>query len=145
MASVERIAGNPQVVVAQEAAAGAANAFYAGDLVQTDASGELIIATAGAHWGIAKRTATGTASTNIPVELISSSNLYVVKYHTDATSEALIGDTLDFTYTAGAHTVEESGATTDVECVGLDTRDGAVASGRLVVRFLETGIVGVRA
>jgi hypothetical protein len=144
LASVERIAGNPQVVVAEEASAGSANDFYAGDLVKTDASGELVIATAGAIWGIAKRAATGTAGTKIPVELISSSNLYVVKYHTDATSEALIGDTLDFTFTAGAHTVDESGATTDVECVGLDTRDGAVASGRLVVRFLETGIVGVR-
>jgi len=144
LASVERIAGNPQITEAEEAAAGSANDFYAGDLVQTDSNGELVIATTDNNWGIAKRAATGTAGTKIPVELISSSNLYVVKYHTDATSEALIGDTLDFTYTAGAHTVDESGATTDVECVKLDPRDGAVASGRLIVRFLETSIVGIR-
>ena len=143
MASVERIAGNPQITYAEEAEAGAANAFYAGDLVKCNGDGELVIATAGAMWGIAKRTATGTASTKIPVELLSSSNLYRVKYHTDATSEALVGDTLDFTFTAGAHTVDEDSATTDVECVQLDPRDGAVASGRLIVRFLETGIVGV--
>ena len=141
--SVERIAGNPQVMVAEEATAGDANAFYIGDIVMTDGSGELIIATTGLNWGIAKRAATGTAGTKIPVELISSSNLYVMKYHTDATSEALIGDTLGITYTLDGHTLDEA-AGSDVECVGLDTRDGAVASGRLVVRFLETAIVGLR-
>jgi hypothetical protein len=143
--SVELKAGNPQVVFIQEASAGSANDFYAGDLVKVDSNGELVIATAGAITGIARRAATGTASTKIPVELISDDNLYVAKYKASATTEALIGDTLDFTFTASAHTLDESSATTDVDCVMLDPRDDVGTSGgKLVVRFKNTAIIGVK-
>lgn len=137
MASVLAYTGlAPQIVdTIQEAAGGSANDFYDRDCVKCDSSGELVIATAGYIQGIALKTATGTASTVIPLELINLNEIYVVRYHTDATSEALIGDCLDFTFTAGAHTLEESSATTDVYCVGLHPNDGAVASGRLLVRF----------
>jgi hypothetical protein len=139
MASVLAYTGlAQQEVEIQEAAAGSANDFYAGDLVKANSSGELIIATAGKMLGIAHKAATGTASTEIPVALLNINEIYVSRYHTDATSEALIGDLLDYTFTAGAHTLEESGATTDVYCVGLHPNDGAVASGRLLVRFLGT-------
>lgn len=141
MASVVAYTGLvPQVVEVQERAAGSANDWYAGDCVQVNSSGELIIAVAasGLIFGVAQKTCTGTASTEIPVDLLNVSEIYVVRYHTDATSEALIGDCLDFTYTAGAHTLEESSATTDVYCVGLHPNDGAVASGRLLVRFYGT-------
>jgi len=145
LASVELKAGNPQVVGIEEASAGSANDFYAGDLVKADANGELVIATAGAITGIARRAASGTAGTVIPVELISDDNLYVAKYQAAATTEALIGDTLDFTFTAGAHTLDESGATTDVDCVGLDNRDDVGTSGgRLIVKFKNTAIIGVK-
>ena len=145
MASVELWAGNPQVVWVEEASAGSANDFYAGDLVKYDANGELVIATAGAISGIARKAATGTAGTKIPMELISADNLYVAKYKASATTEALQGDTLDFTFTAGAHTLDESGATTDVDCVMLDPRDDVGTSGgRLIVRFKPTAFVGVK-
>lgn len=144
MASVELYSGlNPQVVDIQEAAAGSANDFYDGDLVKCDGSGELVIATAGAIQGIARKTATGTASTEIPVELIDIHSIYSARYKASATAEALIGDILDFTFTAGAHTLDESGATTDVYCVGLHPFDSVGTSGgRLLVRFLYSILTG---
>jgi len=145
LASVELKSGNPQVVQIQEAAASSENDWYAGDLVKTDANGELVIATAGAIMGIARRAATGTASTKIPVELISADNLYVAKYKASATTEALVGDVVDFTFTAGAHTLDESGATTDADVVGLDPRDDlGTSGGRLVIRFDPNAITMVR-
>ena len=140
MASVELKSGNPQVVQIQEAAASSENDWYAGDLVKTDANGELVIATAGAILGIARRAAQGVDSTKIPVELISHDNLYVVKNTAAATTESLIGTTADFTFTAGAHYVT-TGGTTDVDIMGLDPRDDlGTSGGRLVVRFLGTAI-----
>jgi len=140
LASVELKSGNPQVVQIQEAAASSENDWYAGDLVKTDANGELVIATAGAILGIARRAAQGVDSTKIPVELISHDNLYVVKNTAAATTESLIGTTADFTFTAGAHYVT-TGGTTDVDIMGLDPRDDlGTSGGRLVVRFLGTAI-----
>jgi hypothetical protein len=145
LASVELKSGNPQVVWIEEASASSANDWYANDLVKTDASGELVIATAGVIMGIAKRAATGTASTKIPVELISVDNLYVAKYKASATTEALIGDVVDFTFTAGAHTLDESGASTDADVVMLDPRDDVGTSGgRLVIRFDPNAITMLR-
>lgn len=144
MASVELKSGNPQVIEIEEAAAGSANDFYAGDLVKTNTDGELVIATAGAIRGIARRAATGTAGTKIPVELISHDNLYVVHNTAAATTEDLIGEMADFTFTAGEHYVTTAG-TTDVDVVGLDPRDVlGTSGGRLVVRFMATAITGIR-
>ena len=142
MSSVVPYTGlSPQVIEVEEASAASANDFYDGDLVKAT-TGELVIATAGVILGIARKTCTGTASTKIPVELLNLNEIYVCRYHTDATTEALIGDVLDFTFTAGAHTLEESGATTDVYCVGLHPTDGLLASGRLLVRFFSSLLVG---
>lgn len=134
MASVLAYTGlAPQVVQIQEAAGGSANDHYDGDLVKT-ASGELAIATAGVILGIGRKTATGVASTYIPVELLNLNEIYVSRYYAAVTAEALIGDCLDYTFTAGAHTLNESSATTDVYCVGLLDPVGTT-SGRLLVRF----------
>jgi hypothetical protein len=127
-----------QPIEIQERAAGAANDWYAGDLVANDTNGELVIATAGVIAAIARKAATGTASTLIPIELLQINEIYVARYKASATGETLIGDCLDFTFTAGAHTLDESGATTDVYCVGLHPDDGALTSGRLLVRFYGT-------
>ena len=143
MASVVRYTGlAPQVVEIQEAAAGSENDFYDGDCVKIDTSGELVIATAGAIQGIAQKAATGTASTKIPIELIDVHEIYVARYKASAIGETLIGDILDFTFTAGAHTLDESGATTDVYCVGTHPNDGTDTGGRLLVRFLGTLLTG---
>ena len=142
MSSVVPYTGlSPQVIEVEEASAGVADAFKDGDLVKATA-GELVIATDGVILGIARKTATGTASTKIPVELLNLNEIYVCRYHTDATTEALIGDVLDFTFTIGDHRLEESAASTDVYCVGLHPTDGLLASGRLLVRFFSSLLVG---
>jgi hypothetical protein len=134
---------NPQVIEIQEASGGSALDFYDGDLVKTS-SGELIIATAGAILGIARKTATGVDSTKIPVELINPNEIYVGNYTASATTEALIGDLVDFTFTVGAHTLDESAASTDAYCVGLHPADAVGTSGgRLLIRFLGSALTAV--
>ncbi len=133
MASVELYRGDPGPTIKclEHTTAGS---FVDGDLVKLT-SGYVQIATAGVITGIAHTAASGTAATAIDVELINPNSTYKATYHTDATSQALVGDLLDFTFTAGAHTLDESGATTDVYCVGL-IDPAATTSGKLEVRFL---------
>lgn len=139
--SVIRKKGNPNVHHYQEAAAGVANAFYAGDLVKVDSVGELVIATAGAILGIALKTATGTASTEIPVDVLGSMDEVSVKYKASATAEALALDMVDFTFTANAHTVDETGATTDAVVIDHDGEDAwGTTSGRLIVRIVSSAL-----
>jgi hypothetical protein len=111
--------------------------FSAGDLVQIATNGKVQIATAGSISGIA-RTAYGAENKVINVELIDPANVYSARYKASATSQSLVGDCLDFTFTVGGHTLDESDAATDVYCVGLDPRDGAATSGRLLIRFYGT-------
>ena len=134
MASVEWICGvNPIVVPAEE---GSTQSYKAGDLVKWS-SGQLVIATAGAIDGIARRDASGTQHTVCEVELINLDSVYSVRNNSDATSIALVGDITDFTFTAGAHTVDEDSATTDAVIVALDPRDvEGTAGGRLYIKFL---------
>ena len=140
MASVVAYTGlSSQPVGIQEAAASSANDWYAEDLVKANSSGALVIATAGVILGVAGAPASGTASTVIPVSLLNINEIYVVRYKASATAEALIGDCLDFTFTASAHTLNETGADTDVYCVGLHPSDAVGTSGgRLLVRFYGT-------
>lgn len=135
MASVELYRGEPGPTIRclEHTTAGG---FKAGDLVKLS-SGYVAIGTAGAFVGIAHTDASGTAGTAIDVELINPNSTYKCAYHTDTTAQTLVGDLLDFTFTAGAHTLEESGATTDVYCVGLIDAAGT-ASGKLEVRFLSS-------
>jgi len=136
--SVSFVIGNPQIVEHQEAAAGSANDFYKGDLVKLT-SGELVIATAGAILGIALKAATGTASTAIPVLVVNPIDIYVAKYKASATAESLKGSVIDFVFTAGAHTLDDSGATTDAVVYDLDPRDAEGDSGgRLLFKFQST-------
>jgi len=114
-----------------------AGSFAIGDLVKFDANGQVVIATAGAISGIAEKSATGTQSTTIPVTLIDPSAIYIANYKSASAAQGLVGDCLDFTFTAGAHTLDESGASTDVYCVGL-ADPGDSTSARLLVRFMGT-------
>lgn len=137
MASVQYYAG-PRVapLIGVE---GATQTFDAGDLVKIDTSGYLVVATAGAISGIARSNATGTTGAAVEWEPICADAVYSAKYKASATSQSLVGDCLDFTFTIGGHTLDESGATTDVYCVGLDPRDASgTTSGRLLVRFYGT-------
>jgi hypothetical protein len=136
MASVQYYAG-PRVapLIGVE---GATQTFDAGDLVKIDTSGYLVVATAGVISGIARQDASGTTGAAREWEPICADAVYSAKYKASATSQSLVGDCLDFTFTIGGHTLDESGATTDVYCVGMDPRDGALTSGRLLVRFYGT-------
>jgi len=142
--SVSRVVGPQNIHYYQEASGGSVNAFHPGDLVKLDAAGELVIATAGAILGIAEKTATGTASTEIPVDLISADEELIAKYKAAATAVALAQDIADFTFTVSTtagHTLDESGAATDVRIVDHDPRDAWTTSGgRLIVRFLDSAL-----
>ena len=144
MASVEKIypAAQSTVISAQEGAG--TQTFDVGDLVKFDSSGQVVVATAGVIHGIARQDATGTQATKLEVELIDPNAIYCARYKAAATAQALVGDILDFTFTIGAHTLDEGSATTDVYCVGLDNRDVVTTSGgRLLFRFLGTLFTGI--
>ena len=133
MASVELISGNPIVVKGVEHAT--SGSFQVGDLVKIGTNGKWRIGTAGLFYGIARRNAATVEDTVHEVELISFGNVYSVHY-VGATSVALIGDAVDFTFTAGAHTCVEGGAGADAYVVALDTRDAVgTTGGRILVRF----------
>jgi hypothetical protein len=107
-----------------------------GDLVKLDTNGYVVIATAGVINGVATKSASGTTAADVEWEPICFDAVYSAHYKASATALALVGDCLDFTFTVGAHTLDESGATTDVWCVGLDPRDVVTTSGgRLLVKF----------
>jgi hypothetical protein len=135
MASVEYYAG-PRCTPIQ-GQEGATQTFHPGDLVKLDTSGYVVIATSGAITGIACQHATGTTAATIEWEPICFDAIYSAHYKASATAQTLVGDCLDFTtLTVGAHSLDESGATTDVYCVGLDSRDPvATSGGRLLVKF----------
>lgn len=115
---------------------GATQTFDRGDLVTLDTSGYVIVATAGSIYGIACKDASGTTGANIEWEPICFDAIYSAHYKASATTLALVGDCLDFTFTIGGHTLDESGATTDVYCIGLDYRDDlGTSGGRLLVKF----------
>ena len=139
--SVTRVTGSPNIHYYQEASAGSANAFYAGDLVQLDAAGELVIADGTAILGIAEKTATGTASTEIPVDVISAEELFIMK-SSETTLEAHAQDFGAITFTLSAtagHTVASGGANTD-ECRIIDHHPAdpwGTLNGRLIVKFLD--------
>jgi len=137
LASVYLYSGTPNVIKAKEE--GTAGGFKKGDLTQFHSDGHVRIAVANETFSsIAMNDATGVDLTPMDIDLLSVDNIYVAKYKNAATSEALIGDCLDFTMTAGSHTLDEGGATTDVYCVGLHPEDGAKTGGRLLVRFYST-------
>lgn len=142
MASVKGYTGlATQVLEYQEDTDASANDWYVGDLVKSESgSGQIVIATAGAVLGIAQKTAAGDDG-YLNVELINLNEIYVSDYNT-TTAQSLIGDVLDYTFTAGAHTLA-TGGTTDVYCVGLHPGDAVgTDGGRLLVRFIPTCVDG---
>lgn len=138
MASVELYSETvPQVLSYPEDTT--SGSFSAGDLVFIHTNGKIRIATAGVIAGIARSGYTGDADTLHEVELIDPHAVYSARYKASATAQTLVGDCLDFTFTVGAHTLNESSATTDVYCVGLDPRDAlGTSGGRLLIRFYGT-------
>ena len=129
---------NPQVVeIMEDDGFTSANDFYEGDCVAAEASGQLILAVANQTdlTGIARKASTGTDNTPIPVELIDLHSIYTARVNdTDTTTEAFIGDCIDFVFTAGAHYIA-TGGTTDAYCVGIHPVDGLKLGGRVLFRW----------
>jgi len=140
LASIELYDGlHPHVLDFQEGTT--SGSFEIGDLVKTDSSGQVVIATAGLICGIARKKYTGTAGTTIPVELISFEDIYSCKYST-TTAQSIVGDQATFTFTAGAHVLTTDASGTDAEIVGLHPGDAVGTSGgRVLFRFLKS-VVG---
>jgi len=135
----------PQVVEIDENDGAGANDWYEGDLVKCDSDGELVIATSGVILGVARKAATGTDNTNIPVELINFSEIYVMHYST-TTAETIIGDVGTITFTAGGHYVTSTGSAGSADCyiVGLHPGDDVgTDGGRVLVRFAYNVSAGV--
>jgi len=138
--SAQRKIGLPNINEYEEASASSANDWYAGDLVRLDSSGELVIATAGHILGIALKAASGTASTKIPVDVLTDQDQVSVVCNT-TTAESDLGATFDFTFTAGAH-VATAGGTTDSYCVAHDSINAVgTDGGRLIVRMLPGALI----
>jgi len=135
MASVTRYGPADPGLIVEALEGSGTQTFKAGDLLKFS-SGTVVIATAGAIDAIACNDATGTANTKLPVEIISNDAFYVATYKASATAQTLVGAVLDFTFTAGAHTLDESGATTDVICYGFSDAVGTT-SGKLLVKFIH--------
>ena len=137
MGSVEYYSGPRCAPI--RAVEGSSQTYDAGDLVDVGTDGLVVIATAGHIMGIATKDATGTTSAVAEYEPIGYDTIYSAKYKASATALSLVGDCLDFTFTVGAHTLNETSADTDVYCVALDPRDAVTTSGgRLLVKFYGT-------
>ena len=135
MGSIERYTpGDPVVIKGLEG--GSTQTFDAGDPVKFSA-GYVVVATAGAIHGIARRDASGTQTTTVEVELIDPNALYSVRCSTGLTHALTLSGTMaDFQFTTPGAMVIEDG-TTDTYIVALDPRDAVGATnGRVLVRFM---------
>ena len=131
--SCKRVTGSPNIHYYQEAAAATANMFQPGDLVKLDTSGELVLATAGAILGIVQSAATSTDSTYHAVDVLMGDEFSAV-WTAEATTETLLNDIADFTFTTGAQVLTGAG-TTDVVVVDFADPVGTT-SGRVIVKVI---------
>ncbi len=140
MASVLYYSGPaPQVIDYQEGAT--SGSFAKGDLVKTDSSGQVVLADAGNILGVALKGFTGTQGSVIPVAVLNFDAWYVMAYST-ATAQALVGSTLDITFSYGAQVVGTGTTTKEVEIIALHPGDAVTTSGgRLIIRFNRTTIL----
>ena len=142
MPSVECVAGNPQVVQARESGG---SGYKAGDLVQFNTTGYVVVGTTGDFCAIAKKDEGAVANVECEIELLSTDNLYSIKgVAGTAIAQTDVGDGFVITFTSGGH----------YATVGTDTEGAIVAlldpigtsGGRYVVKFfdsvIKTGLIG---
>ena len=121
-----------------------AGSFALGDLVKL-ASGKVQLETSDqAVTGVALRAASGTEDTNIPVAIITPSQLWVAEVDTTtAATQVNVAYGLNIG-TAGSMSVDIGDtSTTTVRVERLDSRDDAgTATGRVVVKFDQAALKG---
>jgi hypothetical protein len=134
MASWRQYSGlKPQVITCEEGAG--TQTFKVGDLVVSDSAGQMVVATAGNIFGIARDDATGTQATKLRVEMINGIDLYSVPIGSaTATAQTNVGAAGDIVFTAGAQYIDIDTTTSEVSVVGFDDALGTTG-GRLIVRF----------
>lgn len=133
MASIRRWGGGSVPVIVNGVEAAGTQTYKAGDLVRFT-SGTVAVATAGNIHGIALKDAAGVTSTAAPVELIDYNAVYEVDYTSTTPAQTIVGAMIDATFTAGAHTWDESGASTDAYCVGFTTK--AATDKNILIKFI---------
>ena len=117
---------------------GTPGSFERGDLVKIDTNGKVQIVSSDQNiYGIALKKYTGTEGTDIPVEVIDTSKIYVAEADA-ATATTQIGGNFGLNIgTAGSMSVDVGDTTTtSVSVVALDPRDATTTTGgRLLLRF----------
>ena len=131
--SCKRVKGSPNIHYYQERAAGSANECQRGDLVGLNTSGELILGAAGVILGIIQSNFTGTASTEHAVDVLMGDE-FSIPWTAEATTETLLNDVADVTFTTGAQVLTGAGTT---DCVVVDFDDPVgTTSGRVIVKVI---------
>jgi hypothetical protein len=109
--------------------------YAAGELVKLS-SGLVTIASAGAIWGVALKTAVASATT--PVQLIFPGQLWEIAYST-TTAATLVGTGHEITFTTTAQVVNSTTTNPDVMIVEVSPKDAVGTSGgRLIVNFVHS-------
>jgi hypothetical protein len=120
-----------------------AGSFTIGDLVKLTSGKAQLETSDQAVWGVALKAATGTADTTIPVQVITPQQVWCAAADTTTTSGhvgAVYGLNIA---TAGSMSIDIGDTTTTtVRIEALDTRDGASALGRCLIRFDPNALKG---
>jgi len=131
--SCKRVTGSPNIHFYDEDNALAANDFQKGDLVALNTDGELVLGTAGNILGIAQSAATGVDNTAIAVDVLMGDE-FSIPWTAEATTETLLNDIADVTFTTGAQVLTASGTT---DCIVCDFDDVVGTSGgRVIARVI---------
>lgn len=140
MPSVELIAGNPQVVDAHES--GGAG-YKAGDLVQFNTSGYVVVGATTDFCAIAMKDEGAVANVACEIDLLDPHSLYSIA-SAGTLAQTDVGDGFVITFTSGGH-YATLGTDSDGVVVALLDPIGTV-SGRFIVKFfdsvIKTGLVG---
>jgi hypothetical protein len=122
-------------VITKEYTNDSGTTYLAGELVKLS-SGVLTIASAGAIWGVAEKTA--VASATIPVHLIFPGQLWEVAYST-TTAATLVGTGHEITFTTTGQCVNSTTSNPDVMIVEVSSKDAVGTSGgRIIVNFVHS-------
>ncbi len=127
--SCKRVTGSPNIHYYEERAAAVANEFQRGDLVGMDTSGELILGASGAILGIVHSAAAGVDSTKHAVDVLMGDE-FSIPWTAEATTETMLNEIVDLTFTTGAQVVSGTGSN---DCVIIDFDDPVGTSGGRVI------------
>lgn len=121
-----------------EALEASSQSFVAGDLVYLNAGVVTLVTNDDEIFGVALKASSNVTSawTTIPVQVITPESLFVAQVDsTSATTQ--VGEQYGLnTATTDCHAVDIGDTTTTVVRIErIDSRDGALATGRVIVRF----------